>query len=126
MLRARVFKRLHVLLILLILADSSLALELVAHNAMPDTANQTSMHHGSHSMAGAEHGDSHAPNPWSDTAEPDNAEECFCDEFCCVSSVNLPTDSNGLACKRLLDDAVMAPEFYQSINLDLQPPPPIR
>jgi hypothetical protein len=125
-------------LILLMLSNSSLALEVLTHESHGHSDRSTtammteqtqSGHHAQQSGHG--HGDVHAgmANPTVDAeSTPEqlaHGEDCICDDICCVSSVtfavpDLVAPHPGDAMNKLHAFA-----FYQSISLDLLLPPPI-
>lgn len=136
MLRQHILKRLASVLVLLMLADSSLAVEMLVHERMPGSDSYAYfLHHDdNHGMGPAGHSEAmqtagHIDAP---VMELDNQKaaqdlpiDCLCDDVCCAGSVNV-LDSCG---KTLLinpaDNLYLSSRFYQSVNLDLVQPPPI-
>lgn len=118
----RHLKRLSVFLVLLLLSNSSLALEILTHDAHQHAEIQVGEPnaHATHGMAD-EGGHNQAAE-----AATHGGDDCICDDICCLSSIDL-----GLG---VIDDHPpsqgenqFAPSnFYSSISLDLFLPPPTR
>ena len=117
------YKRLCGLLIMLLLTNSSMALEFITHDGHQHAA---SSGYESHSMES--HDASHAASTMDSTnpAMQQGEKDCLCDDICCVSSVGFgaisshsQSPANHSASPRLTD-------YYQSIALDLLLPPPTR
>ncbi len=114
MIQRRKYKGLVAFLILLLLSNSSLALENLTHSAH--------QHDDSHEM----HGMSADVEIISASTSANSSDDCMCDDVCCLSSVGfaLATDNKQI----LRDDSGSGTEIilYQSISLDLLLPPPTR
>jgi len=117
---------LSVFLTLLLLADSTLALEITTHENMSHMATLpvAMQHDGPPPMIAAHKQISEPDLAILDVSE--QTEECICDELCCVSSLNLINSSAGLLLGHLKTSGSLQALLYQSINLDLLRPPPIR
>lgn len=132
-------------LILLMLSNSSLALEIVTHDAhghsnVAASGDQAELMaapgHGSHNHA---HNNAHNHAHSMDDNTPDttlpamtdaqaaavsHGEDCVCDDICCVSSVQFATASSMVAELLIHFEKPLAKNHYQSISLDLVLPPP--
>lgn len=110
------------LLILLLVANSSQALETLTHDSHGHE-NAAAMGVAIDSSAGMT---SHGHHP--DQAATDNPQaqddECFCDEICCVSSVGFgaPITAGTSPQTSALNERLL--NHYQSVSLDLLLPPP--
>ncbi len=108
------------MLVMLLLVNSSYALELLTHqghghSALSDSYGEmTEYHSHQHDMVEA------------DSASGDAAQDCFCDEICCVSFADFGNAVGSAAMHAFRNSAVSAPDNYQSIYLDLFLPPPTR
>jgi hypothetical protein len=107
-------------LVLLLLSNSSLALEILTHDGHQHAAPHSS------EMAGhALHGMSEME--LSSTMSKDSAhgsDDCVCDDICCLSSIGFglaATDAQSVSDAK---SQVINPNFYLSISLDLFLPPP--
>jgi hypothetical protein len=59
-----------------------------------------------------------------DTANSDSAEECVCDEVCCVSYASFDTSNSHTVAVLHDSNSPIDAGYYQSIALDLHIPPP--
>ena len=118
----RLLKRLSVFLVLLLLANSSLALEVLTHDAHQH-ADSYSGELAGHAMHGMPEADQLSST---NQASAQGRDDCICDDICCLTSIDL-----GLA---TLDEQFVSegesqainPNFYLSVSLDLFLPPPTR
>lgn len=114
--------RLSTFLILLLLSNSSLALEILTHDSHQHNAAQVDQHamHDMHTMAVAD-----APKAAASSSDP-ASESCICDDICCLSSIDFGLAANDEPIS--FDDGglVFNSDFYSSISLDLFLPPPTR
>ncbi|MDA1369757.1 MAG: hypothetical protein O2971_03215 [Proteobacteria bacterium] len=113
------YKRLCGLLIMLLLTNSSMALEFITHDGHQHAA---SSGYESHSMASHDASTMDSTNPAMEQGDKD----CLCDDICCVSSVGFGSISSQ---RQSLPNQSLSSRFsnhYQSIALDLLLPPPTR
>ena len=124
--KLRSFSSLCALLVLLLIANSSQALEVLAHGSHGhDSVSHESLITMDIAQDLTENCDScdhHASHPQNNT-QPEH-DDCFCDELCSLSSLgfgsallNGPMPASASVNGRL-------PDYYQSISLDLLLPPP--
>jgi hypothetical protein len=117
----RSLKTLSALLVLLLLSNSSQALEIITHDSHA--------HEGAVVMELSDH----APAPDNHHQDMDHSdhslaqdEECACDEICCVSSVGFGSVvAAGLSPQTDAFNEKLS-DHYQSVSLDLFLPPPTR
>lgn len=115
----RLMKTLSTFLILLLLSNSSLALEVLTHDSHQHAAPPMEPHemHAMHEMS--------EPQTPADTAGgAHGGEDCICDDICCFSSIDFGLALNGAHVPLDGDGLVTNPNFYRSISLDLFLPPP--
>lgn len=99
------------MLVTLLLANSSFALEILAHDSHDHNS-----HNGGMVMADMQ-GDT-------EPMEEQTSENCFCDEICCLSSINLAGTESKVQAVESTNIKVGRIDHYQSIFLDpyLEPP----
>ena len=119
--RLKIYKRLCALLVILLLGNSSMALETITHQGHQYA---TTMEHAMYDL------DSH------DSVQPlvvllpftsvmiDSDEDCVCDDICCVSSVQFVAVVTRDKHPGPGDSGLDRINLYQSIKLDLAVPPP--
>ena len=118
----RLLNKLSVFLILLLLSNSSLALELLTHDSHQHADPQLSQHE-MHSA----HGMSDVPKSVSDMEDLGHGgEDCVCDDICCFSSIDFGLTVSDNHPPFVGTDLISNPNFYRSISLDLFLPPPTR
>ena len=117
------YKRLCGLLIMLLLTNSSMALESITHEGHEHAASSGNE---SHSMAS--HDASHAASTMDSTnpAMEQGDKDCLCDDICCVSSVGFGSISSQRQSLPNQSSSSRFSNHYQSIALDLLLPPPTR
>mgnify|MGYP000079352192 CR=1 FL=1 len=111
--------RLSAFLILLLLFNSSLALEVLIHDSHQHAAVEADQQ-GVHGM----HGSADVVEPAEAADGAHDAEDCLCDDICCLSSIDFGLALNGHDLPLDGDSPVTNPNFYRSISLDLFLPPP--
>jgi hypothetical protein len=118
----RVLNKLSVFLIVLLLSNSSLALEVLTHDSHQHTDPQMSQHemHSGHDMSDAQSPASKVSNMGH------GAEDCVCDDICCVSSVDFGLTVSDNHPPFVGSDLIPNSNFYSSVSLDLFVPPPNR
>lgn len=121
MTRLRLHRKLSCFLVLLLLSNSSLALEILTHEGHQ------------HAAPAVEH-DPHAMHTVSVDATESQAmptaehggEDCICDEICCVSSIGFGLSADEARQPPAADSSDLNPNFYNSVSIDLLLPPPTR
>ena len=111
----RKHKGLVAFLILLLLSNSSLALESLSHNTH-QYADSHEMHSMHDSSAGME---LRAPS-----LSQESSEDCVCDAVCCPSSIDFGFETSEEQYPGDDSNSLVKLTFYQSISLDLLLPPP--
>jgi len=115
--RLRQLHRVSIILSVLLLSNSSLALEILTHDAHQH-GGAISQQHEMHDVHGMDSEMSHA------SEAVHGSDDCICDDICCVSSIDFglgngehepPAANAGLS---------LAPNFYRSIAIELLLPPP--
>jgi|TARA_B100000959_G_scaffold38544_1_gene37589 hypothetical protein len=117
----KIHKRLCAFLVILLLGNSSLALETITHQGHQHA---TTMEHATYDI------DSHdsvqplvVPLPFT-SVMIDGDEDCVCDDICCVSSVQFVAAVTRDKHPGPVDSGLHRIDLYQSIKLDLAVPPP--
>lgn len=118
-------------LLLLMLGNSSYALEIVTHASHSHAANgspalqdmsshagTSTMHHGNANANVNEHALHDEVSP------PHSDEDCICDDVCCISSVNVTSALIGTSEDLSPTREQRINNLYQSIAIDLLLPPP--
>ena len=113
------FKKLSLLLVLLMLSNSSLALEILTHDSHQHADAQIAQHemHEMHEMM-----DENSAVQMFDHG----SDECICDDICCVSSIDFGRSINADQLPPVARGSIANPNFYRSISIDLLLPPPTR
>lgn len=111
------------LLLLLLVANSSLALEIVTHDRhghgqiiLSDVSDVYEV--------GSVHG--HHPGQATGTESGTQDDQCFCDELCCFSPVGFVAPLAAGVNPHAISHSETLPAHYKSISLDLLLPPPTR
>ncbi|MEX0963522.1 MAG: hypothetical protein WDZ52_05710 [Pseudohongiellaceae bacterium] len=117
----RLFKKLSVFLVMLLLSNSSLALEILTHDGHQHAEPHKAQHamHAMHDMSEAQ-----TDLPALDNLE--HAEDCICDDICCVSSIGFGLSVNGDQFLPFVENRIASSNFYRSIAIDILLPPPTR
>lgn len=121
--RPNSYKHLCALLVMLLLSNSSLALELFTHDA-----HQHGVESGQHGVEFGQvpHDVMHSAsstNSTDATIEP-GSEDCLCDDVCCASSIGFGVIGNQDKLLTIESSSQKLTDLYQSIALDLLLPPP--
>lgn len=112
-----------VFLIVLLLSNSSLALEILTHGSHQHGSTEMAQHEMHSQSAMGEMGHQGEQSASSSSVEP-SIEDCLCDDICCVSSAGFGPGVNEDHIP-LLDRGLLGyPNFYSSVSLDLLLPPP--
>ena len=108
--------RIHLFLILLLLVNSSYALETLSHGSHQHGQEAISAQMEMHAQHGADHDMGQA------ASQAD--ENCLCDDVCCLSTVQLRYQPDFMEDSSHPDAIAAVASFYKSISLDLTQPPP--
>ena len=115
-----------IFLALLLLSNSSLALEILTHDSHQHS--EVANAHDGHEMPSSEmeiERYANGQNTSYDQYQHDE-EDCVCDEICCSSSVDISAYLLNNQCVLEGSDKSVLPCHYRSIILDLFLPPPTR
>ncbi len=115
-------KTVGVFLIMLMLSNSSLALEIITHDGhLHDTeASAVAAHEVAAHIGMPDTSQTLAAMPAMDHAD----ETCVCDDICCISLIEFVSASSDAIHLRMADSNLVRHDFYQSIALNtlLHPP----
>lgn len=106
------------MLILVLLSNSSLALEIVTHD------NHQHGEHQEHQQMHAMSMEMSVSSDYLDSSSSHNTDDCLCDDICCVSSVGFSSAVYTCVQFGLFNKDTDSCNLYQSIDLDLLLPPP--
>ncbi|MEQ8954940.1 MAG: hypothetical protein RL120_12480 [Gammaproteobacteria bacterium] len=123
MFKRQAIKKFSAMLILLLLVDSSFALDVLVHGPVEINANNlVTMSHQDHQSHHGNH--QSAMDEGMATEFNDADQDCFCDEICCAGSLNI--FQSGAICTAVgnYQNRILLRHLYQSINLDSISRPP--
>ena len=123
MYQLKFLKNMSVFLIVLLLVNSSFALEILTHGSHQHDAAQIGQHE-THSIPAMAVMGQTAEQPASYDSVNVSADDCLCDDICCVSSVGFGLGVSGNPIPSLGQSLPGNPNFYSSVSLDLLLPPP--
>lgn len=121
MTRLRLHRKLSCFLVLLLLSNSSLALEILTHEGHQHPA--SAVEHDAHAMHSVS---ADAMESVTMPTAEHGGEDCICDEICCVSSIGFGLSADEPPQPPTGDSSDLNPNFYNSVSIDLLLPPPTR